>query len=227
TKKIKIIHFTEQETKQIENNALTLGAKFGASPFYLACAARTVQQILVERKISVTNFWIPVPQSTRKKGSLSPLVSNHISFLFYRITNAELTDLEQCVTSINNQMISQIRNGLPKAYMLLMSFLKRIPSSLYYQLIKGPQRNSLSSFLFTMAEEHPQDLLKFEGLQVINALSIPPNNFKPGLTFACIKFNNCLQLMVLSFDEILSGKEFTNLETQIKHELINGKSFNQ
>lgn len=226
TQKIKIINFTTEETIKIEHNALKLGAKFGVSPLYLACSANTVKQILEQRNIPVKNFWIPVPQNKRKKGSQFPLLSNHISFLFYRIISKELTSLKQTVTSINNQMVNQIRAGLPKAYDVLLSLLKRIPSSLYYQLIKRPKGNSLASFLFTIAEEHPQDLLKFEGLNVINALSIPPNNFNPGLTFAFMKFNNCIQIMILSFEEILSEKEIANLETQLKHELITGKSLN-
>lgn len=221
--KIKVIQFTQEETKQIENNAAVLGAKFGLSPFYLACSARGVKQILQERKVPVTNFWVPVPQNTRKKGALGPLLSNHISFLFYRIANAELNSLKECVSSLNNQMVNQIRNALPKAYGILQGFLKRVPSSFYYQLIKGPQGKSLASFLFTVAEEHPQELLEFEGLKVLNALSLPPNNFKPGLTFAFMRFNNCLQIMLLYFGEVLSEKEITNLEKQLKNELITGQ----
>ena len=221
--KIKVIQFTQEETKQIETNASVLGAKFGLSPFYLVCSARGVKKILQERKTPVTNFWVPVPQNTRKKGALGPLLSNHISFLFYIMANAELSSLKESVGSLNNQMVNQIRNGLPKAYSVLQSFLKRVPSSLYYKLIKGPQGNSLASFLFTVAEEHPQELLEFEGLKVLNALSLPPNNFKPGLTFAFMRFNNCLRIMLLYFDEVLSEKEITTLEKQIKHELITGK----
>ncbi|HXD93631.1 MAG TPA: hypothetical protein VNX01_10485 [Bacteroidia bacterium] len=221
--KIKVIQFTEEETKQIESNASVLGAKFGLSPFYLACSARGVKQILYERKKTVTNFWVPVPQNTRKKGTLGPLLSNHISFLFYRIANAELSSLKECVGLLNNQMVNQMRNGLPKAYNKLQNFLKRVPSPLYYQLIKGPQGKSLASFLFTVAEEHPQELLEFEGLKVLSALSLPPNNFKPGLTFAFMRFNNCLQIMLLYFDEVISEKEMTTLEKQLKYELITGQ----
>jgi len=221
--KIKIIAFTKEETQKIENNASLSGAKFGLSPLYLACASRGVKQILVGRNLPVANFWVPVPQNKRKKGAFWPLLSNHLSFLFYRISHAELSSLKQSVTSINNQMVDQMRKGLPKAYDVLLNFLRRIPSSVYYKLIKGPKGNSLASFLFTVAEEHPNGLLKFEGLNVVNALSIPPNNFKPGLTFAFMKFNNCLQLMVLYFEEVITEKEFSNLEKQLKHELVFGE----
>ena len=141
-------------------NAPRLGAKFGRSPFYLACSARAVKEILVQRKSVVSNFWIPVPQNQRKKGALGPLLGNHLSFLFYRLNTTTLESLRNSVISINDQMVNQVRNGIPKAYDVLMNFLKRIPSSLYYQLIKGPQGGSLSGFLFTLAEDHPAELFK-------------------------------------------------------------------
>lgn len=221
--KVKVIQFTQEETNQIESNASALGAKFGVSPIYLACAANGVKQILNERKTPVNSFWIPVPQSTRKKGALGPLVSNHISFLFYRIANKELSTLKDYVSTINNQMISQMRNALPTAYSILQGLLKRVPSSVYYKLIKRRQGNSLASFLFTVAEEHPNELLEFEGQKVINALSLPPNNYNPGLTFAYMKFKGCLQIMVLYYNEVISEKEIITLEKQLKHELITGQ----
>lgn len=221
--KIKVIRFTKEETEQIDLNAPKLGAKFGRSPYYLACSARCVKELLNQRKSTVSNFWIPVPQNQRKKGALGPLLGNNLSFLFYRLNNLVLDSLEQTVKSINDQMVNQVRLGIPKSYDVLMNFLKRIPSSLYYQLIKGPQGGSLSGFLFTVAEDHPEELLKFDGLTVLDALSFPPNTYPPGLTFAFMRFQGQLQLMMLYYDEVLSENEANSLENQIRFELINGK----
>ncbi|MGQ0827158.1 MAG: hypothetical protein ACT4ON_02060 [Bacteroidota bacterium] len=221
--KIKVLRFTKEETEQADLNAPKLGAKFGRSPFYLACSARGVKEILNRRKSSVSNFWIPVPQNKRKKGAMGPLLGNHLSFLFYRLNDTLLESIEQSVRSINDQMVEQVRKGIPKSYDVLMNFLKRIPSSLYYQLIKGPQGGSLSGFLFTVAEDHPSELLKFAGLNVLDAFSLPPNTYPPGLTFAFMRFKERLQLMILYYDEVLSEKEVEHLENQIKYELINGK----
>lgn len=221
--KIKVIRFSNEETEQIDLNAPKLGAKFGRSPFYLACTARSVKEILIQRKSTVSNFWIPVPQNKRKKGAGGPLLGNHLSFLFYRLNIQVLESLEQAVKEINHQMVDQIRKGIPRAYDILMQFLKRIPSSLYYKLIKGPQGGSLSGFLFTIAEDHPKELLKFDGLNVIDALSFPPNIYPPGLTFAFMRFEGRLQIMVLYYKEVLSELEMEQLEKQLKFELINGK----
>jgi len=223
--KIKVIRFTKEETIQIDLNAPKLGAKFGRSPFYIACSARAVKEILIQRKSTISNFWIPVPQNKRKKGAVGPLLGNHLSFLFYRLNSAVLESLEHAVKSINDQMVDQIRKGIPRAYDVLMYFLRRVPSSLYYHLIKGPQGAALSGFLFTIAEDHPEELLKFDGLNVLDALSFPPNIYPPGLTTAFMRFEGRLQIMVLYYKEVLSESEIVHLEKQLKFELINGKKF--
>ena len=224
--KIKVIRFSSEETYQIDTIAPKLGSKFGRSPYYLACAARSVKEILIQRKTNITNFWIPVPQNQRKKGASGPLLGNHLSFIFYRIHTKTLCSLENTVLSINNQMVDQVRKGIPKAYDILMNYLKWLPSSLYYQLIKGPQGKSLSGFLCTFAEDHPSELSQFEGQNVLDALSFPPNTYPPGLTFAFMRFQNKLQLMMLYYEEALSEKEAAIIEQQIKYELVNGKELN-
>lgn len=221
--KIKVIRFTKEETIKIDTVAPQLGAKFGRSSFYLACAARGVKEILQQRKSPLSNFWIPVPQNQRKKGVSGPLLGNHLSFLFYRLNTKTLSSLGSSVKSINDQMVNQVRKGIPKAYDVLMNYLKWLPSSWYYQLIKGPQGKSLSGFLCTMAEDHPAELLKFNGLNVVDALSFPPNSYPPGLTFAFMRFKDQLQVMMLYYEEVLSEKEADYLEKQISYELINGK----
>lgn len=223
--KIKVISFTKEETDIIDGIAPKMGAKFGRSPYYLACAARGVKSILLNRKQTVSNFWIPVPQNQRKKGAQGPLLGNHLSFLFYRINSENLNTIDAGVKDINEQMVQQVKNGIPKAYDVLMNYLKRIPTSLYYHLIKGPQGNSLSGFLFTLAEDHPNDLLNFLDHKVTNALSFPPNTYPPGLTFAFMRFEGKLQVMLLYYNEVLSETEANQLEEQLKFELATGQNF--
>src|SRR5690606_24608921 len=150
------------------------------------------------------NFWIPVPQDKRKKGSLWPVVGNHLSFLFYRVSSDDLNSIKTAVATFNTQMIKQIKKGIPQAYDFLISYLRRIPTPLYYYWIKGPKGKSLSSFLFTVAADHPRDLDEFEGLPIKNVISLPPSTYPPGLTFAFMKFKNRLQIAVLYYDEVVS-----------------------
>ncbi|MDH4089577.1 MAG: hypothetical protein OEV74_10380 [Cyclobacteriaceae bacterium] len=226
TQKIKILNFSKDETIKMDEIAPRLGAQFGRSPFYLACAARTVCAILKKRDIKVHDFWIPVPRNQRKMGAKGPVLGNHIAFLFFRLKRDDLNSFAACVSSINEQTKSQIRSGMAKAYDLLTRFLRRTPLPLYYFWIKGPKGGSLASFLFTVAADHPEELSTFDGHKVKEALSIPSNIYPPGLTFAFMHSQGCLQLMVLYFEGLLQESEIEHLEKQIRHELLTGTEFN-
>ncbi len=223
--KVRIIRLTEEETIQLDKVGPSLGAQFGRSALYLACAARSVRTLLVEKKIPVHDFWIPVPRDQRKKGALGPLLGNHLSFIFYRLKAVYLTSLKQTVSSINQQMIDQLKSNMSRDYDILMRFLRRTPSSLYYFWIKGPKGGSLASFLFTVAADHPTDFLEFNNHKIKDAWNFPSNIYPPGLTFAFMKFQNRLHLMVMYFEEVLSEEEMNTIEKQIRHELVFGKEF--
>ncbi len=221
--KIRIIRFTEEETNQLDKIGPLLGAQFGRSALYLACAARTVRTLLVTKKIPIHDFWIPVPRDQRKKGARGPLLGNHLSFLFYRIKSAYLTSLKQTVSTINQQMVEQLRTNMSRDYDILMRFLRRTPSPLYYFWIKGPKGGSLASFLFTVAADHPSDFLEFNNHKIKDVWNFPSNIYPPGLTFAFMRFQNKLHLMVLYFEEVLTAEEMDTIEKQIRYELVFGK----
>lgn len=221
--KVRVIRFTEQETNRLDKVGPLLGAQFGRSPLYLACAARSVRSLLLEKKIPMHDFWIPVPRDQRKKGALGPLLGNHLSFIFYRLKAESLSSLKETVTSINHQMVDQLKTNMSHDYDILMRFLRRTPSPLYYYWIKGPKGGSLASFLFTVAADHPNDFLQFYNHKIIDAWNFPSNIYPPGLTFAFMKFQGRLHLMVMYFEEVISESDIDTIEKQIRHELIVGK----
>ena len=221
--KVRIIRFTEEETTKLDKVGPSLGAQFGRSALYLACAARSVRSLLVEKKIPIHDFWIPVPRDQRKKGSLGPLLGNHLSFIFYRLKASYLTSLKQTVSSINQQMVDQLKTNMSRDYDILMRFLRRTPSALYYFWIKGPKGGSLASFLFTIAADHPVDFLEFNHHKIKDAWNFPSNIYPPGLTFAFMKFQNRLHLMLMYFEEVISEEEMNRIEKQIRYELVFGK----
>jgi hypothetical protein len=218
--KVRIIKFTVEESTSIDKRGPKLGAQFGRSPVYLASAARGVKQLLEGKDISINDFWIPVPKDKRLKGAEGPLLGNHLSFLFYRLKVSDLNSLKATVGSVNQQMRDQIKSGISNDYDILMKFLRRTPTPLYYYWIKGPQGGSLASFLFTVAADHPDDFLKFEGHAIKDAWSFPSGIYPPGLSFAFMRFRNHLHIMINYFEEVISEKEIDSLETHMRKDLL-------
>ena len=218
--KIKTIRFSEAEATSLDQLGIKVGARFGRSPLYLATSARSVYQVLKSRGIPVKNFWIPVPKDLRKKGSTGPLLGNHTSLMFYRLKGNVLNSFSETVKSIHEQMVSQVKSGISNDYDMLIRMLRRTPTPLYYFWIKGLRGGSLASFLFTVATDHPDELMHFHGHDVKGAWSFPSGVYPPGLSFAFMRFKNTLQLMICYFEGVISDAEAEEMAKSIRQDLL-------
>ena len=62
--------------------------------------------------------------------------------------------------------------------------------------------------------------------KIKDAWNFPSNIYPPGLTFAFMKFQSRLHLMVMYFEEVISEEEMDKIEKQIRYELIFGIEIN-
>ena len=217
----RFISFTKEESITLEKNAQKNGARFGISTYYLACCSITLADHLKLKKNKVINdFWIPVPQDTRKKGSKWPITGNHLSFLFYRINAEYFVDKTAMTKDLNQQMLTQIKQKIPTAYSHLMNYMRTIPTFLYAKLIKGPNGESLSSFLFTVAAEHPKSMTKINGCKITNSISVPPNTYPPGLTFAFNRFEDKIQIVIPYYKHLFTEMDMDKIEGKLRGELL-------
>lgn len=218
--KIKTIAFTEDETIKLDALGLKAGSKFGRSALYLAASSRSIFHVLQNRGLDVNDFWVPVPKDLRKKGAEGPLLGNHTSFLFYRLKKNELESFEKTVQSINRQMVEQVKTSMSRDYDILMRYLRRTPTPLYYFWIKGPQGGSLASFLFTVAANHPDDFVSFQNHSIVDAWAFPSGIYPPGLGFAFMRFKNNLHIMVNYFEGVVSEEEINQIEYGLRIDLL-------
>lgn len=215
------IEFDPNETQIIENQARQHKSTLGISSYFLACSSIAVNNCLIRKGIKPKDFWIPVPQDNRKKGSQWPVIGNHLSFLFYRIKRDSTSDKSRLTEDIQKQMISQVKNRIPHSYSHLMNYLKHIPTWLYARLIKGPNGKSLSTFLFTVAAEHPKEFNTINSCAITNAISIPPNTYPPGITFAFNRFEGKIQIAIPFYQHLFSQKEIDLIKDDLYNELLN------
>lgn len=220
-----VITFTEEETSKIDQSAMKSGARFGRSSYYLACTSFAVKGLLEKKQKQVSNFWVPVPRDNRKKGALGPIIGNRLSFLFYRLSKNHLESIPTCVKAINQQMMQQIKERRPLEYNSLMEYMKWIPLNLYYYWVKRKNSNPISSFLFTVAPDHPKELQNILNQKITRTINLPANPHPPGLTFAFMHHKGALQLIVSYYRDILTFEDFSHLKSQMKYELVNGEKW--
>ena len=223
SKQINVYHtlrFSETETEQIIVNCKRAGAQFGRSPFLLAACMHSFSDLLARKGKTNTTIWVPVPQNKRKKGILGPIVGNHLSYLFYRLFPQHLQTMQKTVDVIKQQMIDQMREGIPASFSIMMDLLLRLPLWLYGKIVKSPTRGAFASFFFSDTGKTLDDFNVFCGLPVSNAIHYPPNSSHPGLTIIFMNFQQKLQVIIAYSEATVNKEDISWFESSLRKNLF-------
>lgn len=216
------IDFSEEETRKIDENGVHYGARFGNGPYYLAAAARSVNGILIQRGTHGKTMWIPAPQNQRMRGKGGALLSNQISFMFYRIPHKSLDNLRESVKSVHEQMIDQVRTKMPESYATMMNIFRRMPLRIYNLFMKLPTKGVVTSFSFSDIGPSLQGFDSFMGLKIKDVFHFPPNPVPPGFTTVFMRYNNQLRIIVGSTEQSMTPNELQKFESLLRLDLVQG-----
>ena len=213
-----VLELSEEQTKVLDKRALENGAKISKGSFFLACTTKAINDWLISKNNSNGAFWIPIPQNRRPRGTYGPVISNLQAFMFYRIPRDKITVLKNCTEFITKQLFDLIRSKRPDDYAIMSNFLRRLPSSFYYWLIKGPAGGSMASFLYS--DPGVNVFNSFLGHKVTDITNYPPGTFPPGLMAIFERFNG-KQKIVLNYTlQIVSKEDLRILENNLLKELL-------
>lgn len=216
----RIITFSEAETEQIEKNAWNAGSRIGQSSFYMAATAQIVQHLITDRNENSTFVWFSVPHNNRKKGSSGHLVSNQLSFLFFKLTADEMLTPKKSVTSINSQLKNQIRDQVIARYSDLLNVLRAMPMPVYEAMVDLASSGKMSSFGFSDLGENKLQLNTFLDAVVVNIFHYPPVPSPPGFNVAVIKENGRLRFVWGYFKAAINQSEIEAMERQFRKILL-------
>ncbi len=214
------IDFSKEETQYIEKDRAKKFVRFGRSPFLLASSVRGFHQLLQKKKVEAQRFWVPVPQDRRRKGAFGPVMTNQVSFLFYELFPQHLESLKTCSDAISQQMMEQMRSGIPKSYEAMMDLFRWMPMPLYSYLVKGPTNGAIGSFFFSDTGYSLKGFEQFQDCAITDAIHYPPFAPRPGMTMIYMTFRDRLRLM-LAYDKSVLGKgDLQLLEGGIRGNLV-------
>lgn len=215
-----IISFDSEQTGQIKKKSVLAGAKFRDSIFYLAATLRSINKILLHRRAEPAPYLVPVPQDSRKRGSLGPLISNHFSFLFYRVEPKDMASLESLIKTLNKQMQDQIRKEIPTAFLTTMELFRMLPIGLFALQASGPTKGQMASFFFSFTGDSFTDLEEFMDLQVRNITHLPSVSLPPGLSVAFTNRAGRLSSILSYIEGCLDSRELDMFESSLRSELL-------
>lgn len=215
----KVISFSTDETKKITANAFKTGSRFGPTLYLVACCSHVIH-FLNQKKNRAGDIWLPVPYDGRLRGAAGPLISNCVSFLFYRIPQNELNSIPQTVTCLSTQMKAQIKDAIPQKYTMFLNMMRHIPLWLYYFLISNTGKGAFASFLYTSTGDNFNNLKSLFGEPIRNLNMIPALTLPPGLTFVFLKHDNELNINIAYSPDIINNNELHLIEEKIKEILL-------
>lgn len=215
----KIIAFSSEETKIIIANARKAGSRFGPTLYLIACCSQIIDRLRRLKKRS-GDLWIPVPYDGRLKGANGPLISNTVSFLFYRIPEQELTSVPATVKYLGAQMMEQIKLRIPQRYTMFLNMMRHVPLWLYYFLVSKTGKGVFASYLYTSTGDNFNNLRSLFGEPIRDISMIPALTFPPGLTFVFLKHDDQLSVNIAYSPDSVNPDELDFIEAQIKQLLI-------
>lgn len=215
----KNISFNADETKKIHDNALKAGSRFGPTLYLVACCSHVIH-ILNKQRNRTGDLWIPIPYDGRLRGAIGPLISNCVSFLFYRIPQTGLTDVPQTVKCLSRQMTEQIKDRIPQKYSMFLNLMRHAPLWLYYFLVYHTNKGVFASFLYTSTGDNFNNLKSLFGEPIKNINMIPALTFPPGLTFVFLKHDDTFNINIAYSPEIINNNELVLIKDKIKETLL-------
>jgi len=215
---LRLLSFDVDESKSIKQHAANMKSGIFLSNYLLACVSKTVHEMTSDGS---SDFWVPIPINSRKKGIKGPLFTNPLSFYFFRIKRSLCMNITANVADLHLQMTSQLKKRQPFFYRKLTEFMRFLPLRIYYFFVVGWKRKNHASFMFTMAQTHDETFATFLNKKIKGALNIPPNTYPPGLTFAFMEFNKSLRVMILSRKNIFDELAMDQIHNILKQNLLN------
>jgi len=214
-----VIHFNAAETKKIHDNAFKTGSRFGPTLYFIACSSHVIHALNKQRN-NEGDIWLPVPYDGRLKGSIGPLISNCVAFLFYRIAPKEMNSVTETVKSLSAQMMAQIKDDMPRKYSMFLDMMRHIPLWLYYFLISRTGKGTFASFLYTSTGDNFNELRSLFGEPLRDLTLVPALTFPPGLTFVFLKHDDELNVNIAYSPDIISNNDLHLIEQKIKEILL-------
>lgn len=213
------IELNEEDREKMGKAASALGCGLSPTPFYLACMARACLPVFDQNNFADGDLWVPVPMETRKRGALGPVLTNQHTFLFFRIKRALIREKAALIKDLKEQLFGQVKIAMPRKYAAMSRLLRLLPTWFYYQLIKGPNGDSIAGFLFSQSPA-PDNLKPFIDLDLEDATALPPNTTPPGISFQLMTFAGRLKLILQYNTACFSTSQARNIFDNLKKELL-------
>ena len=216
----RILTLTETEGARAEAHCQRLNAGFRRSLFHLAATIQAVHGLAVSRGKATGAYLVPVPHNLRRPGANGPILSNQLSFLFYRIEPEMAGNMSATIAEMTRQMADQIRNQCPASFLAAMEMFKIMPPGFYTYRLGRPTGGKFAAFFFSDSGETCAGMNELFGAPIAAVTHLAPASRPPGLTVIFSRFRQRHSATVAWVDDCLRAEEAEDLAQRLRSALL-------
>ncbi len=215
-----ILHFDVAQTATIRTRAHHLTGGIFQLPYFFAVVARAHAAVFAARGNRAMNFHAGAPVQRRRRGAVHPIFQNQTSQMYFGLTHEEVGSLESATRSIHSQFSSMVKEKADSAFLIMVQFLLRVPSSLYMDGLRRENGAGLTSFFHSHTGCFMPETRVFCGAQILNGWHIPSVSNPPGTGIFFSECNRSLTATISWREGVLSPSELICMTSQLREDLL-------
>ena len=197
-----LMELTAEETFRVKNQMSAMNAS--ALSFFLGCSLFSIGRN--QKLLTGINYFVPVPMDRRPASCKNSLLSNFLSFIYFKAKDSDLESLKSSVELISKQTILQARKSIPQKFSSLLDIFRFVPDPFYKAFIDLPSKGHAATFAFSLLSKSGLEGKKILGYKVSDVTHYAPVISPPGLNVIFSEFNGSLKILC-SFDESRISKD--------------------
>lgn len=176
----RVITFEVPDAERVRHRVeQTSGALFPLA-FFVACATRAHDRVLVHRGTLPGGYVASVPIQTRKRGGRGPIFHNNVTVFFFGSRRGDLDAIEQAAAHMKQQFAEMSRARLDEAFTELLGWMLRLPAWLFMKIVRWQMKGEFCSFFESHTGPFAPELKHFAGAPIANAWHLPCVSAPPG-----------------------------------------------
>lgn len=222
--RFRVLSLSAEETRRAQEQAFATAGYLMFTPYVLATAAATFQPRFARRVAPNADFIVTVSTSRlRPPGERAPHVFfNDLSFLYFGFPVAEAGDRNELAQTLRDQMIAQVKAGMPAAVEDSNLLMRILPPRAFWKFMLTFFRNRLSSFALTCLGD---PLLKTDSVldcAIRTHVHFPVIPAPPGLGLILNRSGDVYHVVLAYLEGVLPEDEVATLLDEFRQRLLNG-----
>jgi hypothetical protein len=195
---LKLVRYDTDQTAQIMAYARKHTGMTGTTLYLIGCMMRAMEAAGATQEGDA--YCVPYAANLRRRKALSPVLGNHVGFLFAQAERDIVLSREQLFTHLSDQNRAAIRQGLDHAMLPLMQAGSWLPLEKYGRIVReSPSMRERSSFWFSYTGDMEPEPAVIAGCRVQGMYQLSQITSPPGLGLLASSFQGRL---VLSYNYI-------------------------